>query len=159
MALIPTALASAQLDRSITVQVALSATVDDVSDSYGTPHSRLPKAQDDGVGRVSDPLGRGAPPAPSEPMAHGSSIAEVSEPLARGPADQTPQRFAISSMYPMPTEATRVQRHRDKVPKQPLFPYAACVARPVNKAESAKTPKVQVAMQKEWDRLRQRRLG
>ena len=53
----------------------------------------------------------------------------------------------------MPVEVKNKSRHRVKIPKQPLFPFAACVARPVNKAEIAKTPKAQEAMQKEWDRL------
>ena len=59
----------------------------------------------------------------------------------------------ISNSFPMPVEVTKVSRHRTKVPKQPLFPFTACVARPINKAEIAKTPKAQEAMQKEWDRL------
>ena len=54
----------------------------------------------------------------------------------------------------MPVEVKHVSRHRLKIPKKPLFPYAACVARPVNKAEIAKTPKAQDAMKKAWDRLR-----
>eukprot|EP00969_Alexandrium_andersonii_P182502 8063728-Alexandrium_andersonii.AAC.1 len=52
----------------------------------------------------------------------------------------------------MPCEA-RTQTHRQKLAPR-SFPFNACVARPVGKAEMARTPAAQVAAKKEWDRLR-----
>jgi hypothetical protein len=42
--------------------------------------------------------------------------------------------------------------HRSKYVR-PLFPFPACVARPVGKAEISREPKAKEALQKEWDRL------
>ena len=42
--------------------------------------------------------------------------------------------------------------HRDKYVR-PLFPFPACVARPVGKAEISREPKAKEALQKEWGRL------
>jgi hypothetical protein len=43
--------------------------------------------------------------------------------------------------------------HRDRITEHDL-PFSALVARPVNKAEVRVTPAAQVALQKEWDKLR-----
>ena len=43
--------------------------------------------------------------------------------------------------------------HREKI-APPLLPFAAMVARPVGKAEIARTPKAQLSLRTEWDRLR-----
>ena len=43
--------------------------------------------------------------------------------------------------------------HRDRITEHYL-PFSALVARPVNKAEVRVTPAAQVALQKEWDKLR-----
>ena len=87
-----------------------------------------------------------------KPMASTSESAQSShtrEPMALC----APAEVVVSSSYPMPVERHRTRRHRTKIQKQPLFPFPACVARPVNKAEIAKTPLAQEAMQKEWNRL------
>ena len=54
----------------------------------------------------------------------------------------------------MPTKrATEKPPHRQKIrPHQ--WPFNACVARPVGKAEIKAQPKAKAALQKEWDRLR-----
>eukprot|EP00974_Lingulodinium_polyedra_P131193 11216775-Lingulodinium_polyedra.AAC.1 len=43
--------------------------------------------------------------------------------------------------------------HRDHI-APPLFPFNACVARPVGKAELEREPEAQKARDKEWQRLR-----
>ena len=54
----------------------------------------------------------------------------------------------------MPIEKKRKRvRHRTKIPDF-VYPFNACVARPVNRREVAKTPAARAALQKEWDKLR-----
>jgi len=48
--------------------------------------------------------------------------------------------------------------HRDKLPLREQYPLMGCVARPVNKKEIAMTPAAQAACQKEWDRLREKKV-
>ena len=43
--------------------------------------------------------------------------------------------------------------HRPIIPEHEL-PFSAVVARPVNKTEVRSTPAAQLALQKEWDKLR-----
>ena len=61
----------------------------------------------------------------------------------------------------MPTVArpkgTTKDQHREKNVR-PLFPFPACVARPVGRAEINRERKAQEALQKEWDRLRARKV-
>eukprot|EP00969_Alexandrium_andersonii_P374167 15485572-Alexandrium_andersonii.AAC.1 len=52
----------------------------------------------------------------------------------------------------MPCQAAVRSRRQKLVPRS--FPFNACVARLVGKAEIARTPAAQVAAKKEWDRLR-----
>ena len=51
----------------------------------------------------------------------------------------------------MPTKPY-IPQHRDKIPETETCLYA-CVARPVNKTEIAKTPNAQAALDKEWNAL------
>ena len=54
----------------------------------------------------------------------------------------------------------------EKHPREPhrakngvrTFPFNAAVARPVGKAEIARTPSAQAAMKKDWDRLRDKKV-
>lgn len=56
----------------------------------------------------------------------------------------------------MPTDVpSEPPEHRSKVGFR-LWPLNACVARPVGKAEIKAEPKAQQALQKEWDRLKER---
>ena len=48
--------------------------------------------------------------------------------------------------------------HRAKIADR-VFPFNALVARPVGKQEIAKTPKADLAMKSEWDRLRSKMVG
>ena len=58
----------------------------------------------------------------------------------------------------MPTVRERNHRHRDKCSKERLFHWNAVVARPVGKAEIARVPEAKKAMDKEWNRLRDKRV-
>ena len=49
-------------------------------------------------------------------------------------------------------------KHRDTCFRERLFPWNAAVARPVGKAAIARTPKAKAAMDKEWKRLRDKRV-
>ena len=48
--------------------------------------------------------------------------------------------------------------HRPKNFSSRIFPWNACVARPVNKAELNSHPKAREAVDKEWDRLREKKV-
>ena len=49
-------------------------------------------------------------------------------------------------------------KHRDKIPHV-AYPFSACVARPVDRAERKEKPAAQAAIDKEWARLRALRGG
>ena len=143
------ALAAADVHRSIRIPVSL-----DSNHSAGTPHSYAPYTVDTAAERVPMvPSVTGSSNSiwvPMVPCASAeSNLNGTREPMAPCDSDKT----TISSSYHMPVERHRPRRHRTKIMKQPLFPFPAAVARPVNKAEIAITPWAQEAMQKEWDRL------
>ena len=52
-----------------------------------------------------------------------------------------------------PFERYVAQAHRDKVADN-MFPFNACVARPVTKSEIAGSPGARAALDSEWKRLR-----
>jgi hypothetical protein len=64
--------------------------------------------------------------------------------------------FVVS--YPaMPCAASKPQLHRDKITNDRLV-FSAMVARAVSRKEVRMNPKAQAAVQKEWDRLRLRKV-
>eukprot|EP00974_Lingulodinium_polyedra_P085296 8258326-Lingulodinium_polyedra.AAC.1 len=56
-------------------------------------------------------------------------------------------------MHCVRDEPKKTKRHRPRI-ADPLFPFNACVARPVGKSELAREPEAQKARDKEWNRLR-----
>ena len=78
-----------------------------------------------------------------EPGREKCATSEVTHPTDDSPAPAMPVR-----------PVNRSHRHREKIPKNRQFPFSACVARPVGKKELNASPKALEAMQKEWDRLR-----
>ena len=127
-------MAAAQVQRSVSVPVSFSADL-----TPGTPHSYMPC-----MGNNDDYAGEAVPP---------SATSQASRVREAVPPSGSLDNFAFANCYPMPVEHHRPKRHRMKLPKQPLFPFTAAVARPVNKAEIARTPLAQQAMDKEWNRL------
>ena len=100
-----------------------------------------------------------APEAPLERPA--SSPSSSSRPAALCTENSVPDELRGGSLsfdseendnVAMPTMPC-ANVHRDHVVEHEL-PFSALVARPVNKAEVRVTPAAQVALQKEWDKLR-----
>ncbi len=67
------------------------------------------------------------------------------------------EALALESVPAMPQRKLAMQRHRDKLLPN-LWPFPACVARPVGKTEREKTPLARAAVEAEWARLKSKRV-
>ena len=65
---------------------------------------------------------------------------------------------AADTLEPPPVPRGPAGTHRMKLNKRSWFPFNACVARSVGKAELDKDKSAQAAMKKEWDRLRAKKV-
>ena len=145
------ALAAANVQRTISIPVSLSSRAHE-----DNPHSLNPWVGEAGVqGRqpvAAAPCTGSTSPRSRQPVAAYADCAP--DPLLSSPSWQPiaavdgSRKSNIFSSYPLPVVRNPTRQLWTKINQQPLFPFPAYVATPVNRAEIAKTPLAQAAMQK-----------
>ena len=99
-------------------------------------------------------LGSAVPDGASDPsVASGDATVPSCQHACAAPGGA---KWPLPDVPRMPVAAPAtggLDAHRDHEPDF-VFPFSACVARPVSKKEAAGNPKAQAALLKEWDRLR-----
>ena len=88
----------------------------------------------------------------------GRSFRRLMTALRRDNVAQEPDDASVPLMPAFKPKPGEKPDHREKNRSQSLFPFPACVARPVGKAEINREPLARAALQKEWDRLKERKV-